>query len=87
VWTLLIVGVHERSRSLSPALHVFCLDTDNASDNPTAFVDSADCGSVKFRIYKTFAATCSFLTVARRSKLTDFIFNAREGGRFKQSVY
>jgi hypothetical protein len=84
VWMLLIVvGVHERSRSLSPAPNAFCLDTDNSSENPTVFVDSADCGSVKFRIYKTFASTSSFFTVARRSKLTD----AREGGRFKQLVY
>jgi hypothetical protein len=84
---LVLLVSHERSRSLSPAPNAFCLDTDNSSENPTVFVDSADCGSVKFRIYKTFASTSLFLTVARWSKPTDFIFNAGEGGRFKQLVY
>lgn len=32
---LLIVGVHERSGSLSPSPNVFCLDTDNHSENLT----------------------------------------------------
>ena len=76
---LLIVGVHERS--LSPAPNASCLHTHNPSENPTAFVDGADCiifcMPVKIpqclKLPLQLAHSLLQLPDGANSKLTDFI--------------